>query len=320
MQVNGPLLVHLTIQGLLLEPIGPLSQLLEAVNDPDPQVSMDQIGEPVKMAITLLANTSNKLSLMRRARVLDEYNKELVTFAAEKERNWAAAAPQLFGPNFLKEAADHLQTLQMVRKVKQQSQPPRQNFRQPPSQGHQGGVGGIIAMEANTILPLKQPKDLSFGEESSPEEEMTSTNRYDQYCFNANTYCESCVGESSGYGVHPTTKGRHAFEGSRQASPLCRHLEGVDKGQLGITDYQRFSDTLCRTTYTGKEAKSAFLSHRVVSSVTRGSLLPSGERSSDYSRQSLPSSKVLLCPLPGPQEEQANEASDQPQSPQSMGR
>ena len=71
-----------TLQRLLLEPIGPLSHLLEAVNDPDPQVSMDQIGEAVEMAIILLANASNKLSLMRRARILEEYNKELVSFAA----------------------------------------------------------------------------------------------------------------------------------------------------------------------------------------------------------------------------------------------
>ena len=74
---------------------------------------------------------------MRRARILEEYNKELVSFASEKERDWAAAAPRLFGPNFLKEAADHLQTLQMVRKIKQQ-----QNFRQhPPSGPAKGGKG-----------------------------------------------------------------------------------------------------------------------------------------------------------------------------------
>ena len=63
-------------QGLLLEPIGSLSQLLEAVNDPNSEVTMDQIGEAIEMAITLLANA-----------VADEksqdYNKELVTFAAE---------------------------------------------------------------------------------------------------------------------------------------------------------------------------------------------------------------------------------------------
>lgn len=127
-----------TLQGLLLEPIGPLSQLLEAVNDPDPQVTMDQIGEAVETAITLLANASNKLSLMRRARILEEYNKELVAFAAEKERNWTAAAPRLFGPNFLKEAADHLQHLQLVRKVKQ---PQQQNFRPPPPSGSARGGG-----------------------------------------------------------------------------------------------------------------------------------------------------------------------------------
>jgi len=45
-----------TLQGLILEAIGPLSQLLEAVNDPNPQVSMDQVGEAVETANSLLAN------------------------------------------------------------------------------------------------------------------------------------------------------------------------------------------------------------------------------------------------------------------------
>ena len=145
---------------------------------------------------------------------------------------------------------------------------------------------------------------------------------YEQCCTNAttNTYCESYVSESNGYGIHPAFKGRSAFEGGRQANSLCQRLEGVNKGQLGITDCPRFPDTLCRATHTGEEAKSAFLPLRAVSSDTRGSLLPSGEGGSDSSRQSPPSNRVLLCPLPGPQEEWANEASDQPQSPQSMGR
>jgi len=51
------------------------------------QTTIDQIKEAVETAITLLANASNKLSLMRRASILEEYNKELVTFAAEKDRN-----------------------------------------------------------------------------------------------------------------------------------------------------------------------------------------------------------------------------------------
>ena len=145
---------------------------------------------------------------------------------------------------------------------------------------------------------------------------MTSTNNcsmYKQCCFNAtpNTYCESYVGESSGHGVQLTTKGKDTFEGGRQTSPLRQYLEGVDKGQLGITDGQRLSNTLCRETCAGKEAKSAFLPFRAVNSDTRGSLLSSGERGSDCSRKPPPPSRVLLCPLPGSQK-WANEASDPP--------
>ena len=82
-----------TLQGLILEAIGPLSQLLEAVNDPNPQVSMDQIREAVETAITLLANASNKVSVMRRTRILEEYNKELVTFATAQERETGQVQP-----------------------------------------------------------------------------------------------------------------------------------------------------------------------------------------------------------------------------------
>ena len=119
-----------TLQGLILETIGPLNQLLKAVNDPEPNVSMDQIGDAIETAITLLANAANKTSLMRRSRILEEYNRELVPFTTAQERDWASAAPQLFGPNFLKEAADYLQQLQLIRKVKSK---PTQVFRQAPS-------------------------------------------------------------------------------------------------------------------------------------------------------------------------------------------
>jgi len=67
-----------TLQGLILEVIGPLSQLLEAVNDPNPEVSMDQLGEAVETAITLLADASNKTSLMRRTKILEEYLSHLL--------------------------------------------------------------------------------------------------------------------------------------------------------------------------------------------------------------------------------------------------
>ena len=50
-------------------------------------------------------------------RILEEYNKEFVTrnLLQLLQKNWAAAAaPRLIGPNFLKEAANHLQNLLVV--------------------------------------------------------------------------------------------------------------------------------------------------------------------------------------------------------------
>ena len=107
-----------TLQKLILEAIGPLSQLLEVVNNCEPNLSMDQIGDAVETAIALLANASNKTSLMRISEVLEEYSKEIVPFAAAQERDWTSAAPRLFGPTFLKDAADYLQQLQLVQKFK----------------------------------------------------------------------------------------------------------------------------------------------------------------------------------------------------------
>ena len=184
-----------TLQGLLLEVVEPLSQLLEAVNDPEPKVTMDQIGDAVQTAISLLANAANKMSLMRRARILEEYNKELVPFAAAQERHWASAAPRLFGPNFLKEAADYLQQIQLIRKGK--SKLP-QGFWQPPQAIRGRGGKRSEVMETAAILSPDQPtqKDLSCGEESSPEE-MTSNYMHTQ-CVDItklNYYCQYYVGQ-----------------------------------------------------------------------------------------------------------------------------
>ena len=144
-----------TLQGLILEAIGPLRQ-----SDPNPQVSLDQIEEAAETAIIILANcpnACNKTSLIRRTKILEEYNKELVIFAGAQERNWASAAPQLFGLNFLKAPAHYLQHLQLVRKVKQ----PQQNFQQSPSWSQQRGwgKGRNLSLMTTSILPASQSKD-----------------------------------------------------------------------------------------------------------------------------------------------------------------
>jgi len=94
---------------------------------------MDQIGDAVETALTrLLANASIHISGVRRTKVLEDYNKKLVPFAAESERDWTSGAPRLFGP---KEASDYLQQLQLVRKVKE-----KLVFHQPPPAHPAGGA------------------------------------------------------------------------------------------------------------------------------------------------------------------------------------
>ena len=53
------------LQGLVLDVIGPLTQLLEAVNDDQARVTTDQISEAVETAISLLANASYQISAVR---------------------------------------------------------------------------------------------------------------------------------------------------------------------------------------------------------------------------------------------------------------
>ena len=95
---------------------------------------MDQIGEAVETALTLLANASTQVSAVRRTKILEDYNKELVPFVAAKERDWTSGAPRLFRPNFLKEATDYLQQLQLLRKAKE-----KPVFQQAPLCNQQGG-------------------------------------------------------------------------------------------------------------------------------------------------------------------------------------
>ena len=139
-------------------------------------------------------------------------------------------------------------------------------------------------------------------------------------CTESNYYCcQPYVSQSKGHGFRSTTTGRGAFQCGRQVGSLRQHLEGVDKGQLGITDHHRVPNSLRRATCTGEEAKRAFLSSRATSSDTGRGLLSAGERSSNSSRQLTPTDRILFCSVPGPQEKWINETSNQPQSSQPVG-
>ena len=113
------------IQALNSNALSPLSKLLERLNKDDTDISTDQVGYTVESAITLLGNTFAQISMLCQQKVLEEYNKELLTFAQGRaqgrEMEFLKAAPELFGPKFPHDATKHLDQLAALQKAKSSS-------------------------------------------------------------------------------------------------------------------------------------------------------------------------------------------------------
>ena len=98
--------------------------------------------------MAFLGNAATQFSVYRRTKILEEYNKELVSFSEELEPELRAAAPLLFGPSFTKQAADHLGQVEALRKVKGKG---KKVFSSPPQRQSrwQGGGGASPTTTAN---------------------------------------------------------------------------------------------------------------------------------------------------------------------------
>ena len=105
------------IQALMLDAMAPLTEVIELFNSGAEELSSEQIAKAVETAITLLGNASCQMSAMRRTRVLQEYNRELVEWAQRRE-NFNSEAPALFGPNFPKDVSEYLDQVASLKKAK----------------------------------------------------------------------------------------------------------------------------------------------------------------------------------------------------------
>ena len=147
------------VQNFVLDAVAPLSSLLDALNADEVDISVDQMAGAVETALTLLGNASVQLSNLRRTKVLEEYDKNLLALVDGKETEFAAEAPMLFGESFPKKATDYLQQLKLLQRAKGKPssssvfwKAPRQhqgggekNWRQPPygqNKGKNKAFGG----------------------------------------------------------------------------------------------------------------------------------------------------------------------------------
>ena len=138
------------LHALMLDAVDPLTDLLEKMGnseDGDEETLDFQVVEDtIQSALAFLRNAATQFSIYRRTKILEEYNKKLVSFSEELEPELQAAAPLLFGPSFTKQAADHLGQVEAPRKVKGKG---KKVFSRPPAESHVGREGASPTTAAN---------------------------------------------------------------------------------------------------------------------------------------------------------------------------
>ena len=111
------------IQALMLDAVAPLTEVMELFHSEADEVSSEQIAKAVEAAITLLGNASCQMSALRRTRVLQEYNRDLVEWAQNREEKFNEEAPALFGQSFPKDVSEYLDQVASLKKAKATANP-----------------------------------------------------------------------------------------------------------------------------------------------------------------------------------------------------
>ena len=126
-----------------------MERMASTSEEEDQGIDLQVVEDAVHSALAFLGNAATQFSTYRRTKILEEYNKDLVSFSEEMEPELRAAAPLLFGSSFTKQAADHLGQVEALRKVKGKN-----FFRGPLCKGRLGGRGG--ASHTNEVLDQRQ--------------------------------------------------------------------------------------------------------------------------------------------------------------------
>ena len=115
-------LAHL--QALMLDAVGPISKALEQLNiasdneSEEIELDLEKLGSALETALTFLGNASTQPSNLRRVKLMEDINKELVTYTTEQEEHFTAQAPMLFGNEFMKNATEHWEQVKALRKMR----------------------------------------------------------------------------------------------------------------------------------------------------------------------------------------------------------
>ena len=95
------------LQTFVLDSMAPLSALMELLSHDTDRVSIEDIRNATLTATELIGNASAQISHLRREKLMQSINKNLLPLVKE-DGAFLEAPPNLFGPDFSKRAKDHL--------------------------------------------------------------------------------------------------------------------------------------------------------------------------------------------------------------------
>ena len=97
----------------MLDAVGPISEALEQLNiaadseSEEMELDLEKLGSALEAILTFLGNASTQTSNLRHVKLIEDINKDLVTYTTEQEDHFTAQAPILFGNEFMKNATEH---------------------------------------------------------------------------------------------------------------------------------------------------------------------------------------------------------------------
>ena len=97
--------------------MGPLTGILESING-GTELAIKEVESAVKAALTFLGNASSHCTSIQMQGILQDYNKDLMSFAAESDELFSSVTKTLLGYAFPEKAAAHLQQMQTLRNSK----------------------------------------------------------------------------------------------------------------------------------------------------------------------------------------------------------
>jgi len=97
------------LQILTLDVVGPISKALEMINTKadEVKVDLDKLGTALEAAMTFLGIAFTQTTNLRRQRIMEDINKDLVSYTMEQETHFMVQVTMPFEPGFMKNATEH---------------------------------------------------------------------------------------------------------------------------------------------------------------------------------------------------------------------